>query len=446
MKDLTKGNIYKTFLLFAIPMVLSGFLSQAYSIIDTIMAGKLLDADSLAMIGCTSAFITFFCSVFWGYGIGFSIYIARLFGAKEYEKLKEAIYLNYGIMIVIVLALSVFFVLFKGQVLELLNVDPVIRDGAGRYFAIYMLGSIFVLLSYNGVYLMNAMGSGSFPLYMSMISTVIHIVGNFISVKYLNLGVLGIAISTVLSAFVVDLCYFAELRKCFKQLGVGDYKVSFSVKSLAPSTKYAIPVMMQQMIMYVSSFVISPMINGIGKSASAAYVICLKVYDINATIYQNSAKTLSNYEAQSIGAKKYENIKKGLRVGFLQGLLFSLPALVLSIVFADSFCLAFLPSGYSGEALNLSLTFVQFFLPFILFNLVNNLFHSFYRGVAAMKLLVVAATIGSVARMIATFLTVGKYGMNGAYFGWAFSWFAEFVFVLFVYYTNRWKREEFGNI
>ena len=42
MKDLTKGNIYKTFLLFAIPMVLSSLLSQAYSTIDTIMAGKLL--------------------------------------------------------------------------------------------------------------------------------------------------------------------------------------------------------------------------------------------------------------------------------------------------------------------------------------------------------------------------------------------------------------------
>lgn len=49
-----------------------------------------------------------------------------------------------------------------------------------------------------------------------------------------------------------------------------------------------------------------------------AYVICLKVYDINATVYQNSAKTVSSYEAQSLGAGKYENIKKGLHVGFLQ--------------------------------------------------------------------------------------------------------------------------------
>ena len=46
MKDLTKGNIYKTFLLFAIPLVLSGVLSQGYSIINTILAGKLLGDDA----------------------------------------------------------------------------------------------------------------------------------------------------------------------------------------------------------------------------------------------------------------------------------------------------------------------------------------------------------------------------------------------------------------
>ena len=60
LKDLTKGNIYKTFLFFAIPLILSGFLSQAYSIIDTMIAGRVLSSDGLAAIGATSAFIQFF--------------------------------------------------------------------------------------------------------------------------------------------------------------------------------------------------------------------------------------------------------------------------------------------------------------------------------------------------------------------------------------------------
>ena len=89
MKDMTKGNIYKTFLLFAVPLILSGVLSQSYGIIDTVVVGKLLNSNCLAAIGATSPFIQFFLCIFWGYVFGFSIYIANLFGAREYKKLKN---------------------------------------------------------------------------------------------------------------------------------------------------------------------------------------------------------------------------------------------------------------------------------------------------------------------------------------------------------------------
>ena len=106
MKDLTKGNIYKTFLLFAIPMVLSSLLSQAYSTIDTIMAGKLLGDSALAAIGALSPFETFVNSVFWGYGMGVGVYVSHLFGAGAHEKLKQVIVNNFRF------AFSLLFLLF----------------------------------------------------------------------------------------------------------------------------------------------------------------------------------------------------------------------------------------------------------------------------------------------------------------------------------------------
>ena len=88
MKDLTKGNIYKVFFSFGLPLVLSGLLSQLYGIVDTSIAGQIFGDVGLAAIGATAPFITFISSVFWGYGVGFSIYVARLFSAKEYKKIK----------------------------------------------------------------------------------------------------------------------------------------------------------------------------------------------------------------------------------------------------------------------------------------------------------------------------------------------------------------------
>lgn len=446
MKDLTKGNIYKTFLLFAVPLILSGFLSQAYSIIDTLVAGRILSSDGLAAIGSTSAFIQFFSSIFWGYGVGFSIYTARLFGAKEYKKLKTAIYVNFSVMMIVIFLLSIIAVIFKNPLFSLLDIDPSIKDASGVYFTIYMLGSAFILMNYNGLYIMNSFGSSSYPLFMSILSTVLHIAGNLFAVKVLNLGIGGIAWSTVLSALIVDICYFVKLRQCFKILGVDKYKIKFDLKTLKGAYRYALPTSVQQMCMYFASVVVSPMVNGIGSAASAAYVICLKVYDVNANIYQNSSKTVSNYIAQSIGAGKYKNIKRGLRLGFLQSLAFCVPALILSVIFAKPFCGVFLPSGYSGEGLDMAIVFTRFFMPLILFNLMNNLFHSFYRGVAAMHLLLISTFIGSISRIIATYIAVKYYSMNGIYLGWAISWIVECIFSVVIYLTGKWVTPELKEV
>lgn len=441
MKDLTKGNIYKTFLLFAIPLILAGFLSQAYSIADTIIAGKILGADGLAAIGSTSAFIQLISSVFWGYSAGFSIYLAMLFGAREYKRLKTAIYMNILFISAAAILLCAAAVLFQNPIFDWLAVDQSIRADASIYFTIYILGGVFIFTNTTGVYIMNALGSSSYPMIMSVISMILNIGGNLFTVLVLKMGIGGLAAASVFSAAVIDICYAVKIRKSFKEMGVDKYRIKFEPGIVKKTAVYSFPTMIQQMFMYLASTIVSPMVNGIGSAASAAYVICLKVYDTNATVFQNSSKSVSNYIAQSIGAGKYENIRRGLRVGFLQGFVFTLPVLVFTVVCARSFCSVFLPSGSAGDSLNMAVVFAKYFMPFALFNLVNNLFHSFYRGVAAMKLLVAATFIGAASSVIATYFAVKLFAMNGVYLGWVISWFIETAFSIVVYFMGAWQSE-----
>lgn len=51
--DLTKGNISKTILQFAWPMMLGNLLQQMYNIADTWVVGRFLGADALAALGTT---------------------------------------------------------------------------------------------------------------------------------------------------------------------------------------------------------------------------------------------------------------------------------------------------------------------------------------------------------------------------------------------------------
>ncbi|MBQ4528182.1 MAG: hypothetical protein II998_08930 [Clostridia bacterium] len=440
MKDLTKGNIYKTFILFAIPLVLSGVLSQAYAIIDSIIAGKWLGASGIASTGATASLIQFISSVFWGYSAGFSIYIAVLFGSQNYERLKTTLYSNFIVVSLSCIAVSAIMVFFRDSIFTFLEIDNSIKKDAEIYFVTYTCGLLPILLNNFFAVSLHAMGISGFSFKMAIVSSILNITGNILSVTQLHMGIFGIALSSVTASLIVDIFYIVKIKGCFSKMpGEKDFKLHFSMLSIKRSVSYAIPVTIQQMIMYAASFLIAPMVNALGGGITAAYSVVHRIYEINANVYQNSAKTLTNYTAQCVGAKKSDQIQKGIKVAFLQGAVLVLPFILICVVFAAPVCKAFFPSEYVGEGLKFSIAFSKFYLPFILFNVVNNLFHAFYRGVKNMKMLLITTTFGSIVRVVASAVLVGKYGIHGIYAGWVISWIAEAILCIVSYYLSARK-------
>ncbi len=441
MKNLTQGSIYKNFIIFAIPMVLSGLLSQMYNTIDTVIAGKFVGDTSLAAIGATSPFIMFVSSIFWGCGAGFAIYIAERFGADDFSAIKRDMYNGYVIIITALIFCSAMSVIFREAIVGFLKVDKTIHDEAVQYFGIYMGGSTFILLSYCGVYILNAFGSGSFPFLMSVISAVLNIAGNIVSVTVFNLGVAGIAFSSVFAALVVDICYFIKILKCFSEMGVLKKRFPFEPKRFLQCANYWFPNTFQQTVMYTSGMLLSPILNLLGSDASASYTVCLRIYDFNANIYQNSAKTVSTYTAQCVGAKKTDLLKKGLWVGLLQGLMFLSIPLLACVIFPKQICYIFFKSDYTGLGIQYSVVFMRYFMPMIVFNLVANLFHAFFRGMAIMRPLVIATFIGSSVKLVAGYILLKLFGVYGFFTGWALSWLSDAVFGFICYCNPSWREK-----
>ena len=437
---MTKGNIYKTFFLFGLPLVLSGLLSQTYGIIDTAIAGRFIGDTALAAIGATAPLVTFLSSLFWGYGVGFSIYVARLFGAKEYKKIKSAVYSTYLFLAIVSICLSGTMIAFHDVIFDLLRVEESIRGAAFEYFLWYVGGMFILMLSWNGVYVMTAFGIGSFPFYMSLLSSVLNIGGNLFSVVVLKAGVKGLAISSVLAAAVVDVAYILKFLSCLKEMGVRKEKAHIGFSYIRASLPYAVPNMAQQMVMYLSSLIISPLVNGIGSSASASYSVISRVYDINANVYQNSARSVSNYSAQCLGKKEYGKLKKGVFVGFLQGILFMTPFLLTTIFLREPVCSLFFKSGASAEARQYAYDFAARCLPFLYLNMICNLFHGFFRGIKDTGRLFVTTLVGAGVRTVATALLIPKFGMDGFFAGWVISWAVEAVYCLITFFAGGWDK------
>ena len=162
MKDLTEGNIYKTFILFAIPIVLSGLLSTAYNIIDSMIAGSYLGANALAAIGAASSYITLVTSVFWGYSTGSSLHTAVLFGAKDYSALKENIINNLYLYLCLAFITSALALIFKNQIFYFLKVDSIITNDATIYFVIVMSLNFLIVLNPFFAFTCHGLGMSSY--------------------------------------------------------------------------------------------------------------------------------------------------------------------------------------------------------------------------------------------------------------------------------------------
>ena len=441
MKDLTKGNIYKTFFLFGLPLVLSGLLSQTYNVIDTAIAGQFLGETALAAMGATGPLISFLSSIIWGYGVGFSIYIARLYSSGKHESITSAVYTTVFLIFVFCASIALFTIVFHEQIFDLLQVQADLRDAAYEYFFFYMLGLFIILFPAFGLYIMNSFGIGSFPFYMSLISAVLNITGNILSVTVLGWGIKGLAISTVFSAGVVSVCYVFKFFACLKEMGVSKKgKLNFSY--LKNSFPFALPNTFQQGVMYFASLGISPLVNGIGVSATASYSVALQVLNLNTSVYQNSARTVSNYTAQCVGSNQPEKINKGVFVGLLQGILFALPFVLACSIFHKPICGIFLKADADAATREYSYLFASTYLPFVFINLLCNLFHGLFRGAKASGHLFATTLLGTISRLIYSWLLIPTMGMSGFFLGWVLSWVTEAILCVVLFFLGGWKPKE----
>ena len=83
-RDLTKGSVLKSMLLFSIPMILGDLLQQCYNIVDTLIVGQFLGKNALASVGSSFTLMTFITSIILGLCMG----SGALFSIKkDYRKM-----------------------------------------------------------------------------------------------------------------------------------------------------------------------------------------------------------------------------------------------------------------------------------------------------------------------------------------------------------------------
>lgn len=315
--SMTAGSIWKTMLLFALPVFLSNVFQQLYNAFDAWCVGNFIDDNALAAVSSSGSLIFMMVSFFNGVAMGAGVIIARAFGAKDYKEMSKTIHTAIAFGLVTGILLTVAGVFFTPKILVIMDTPEEILPQSVEYFRYYFMGAIFVVMYNMFVGILHAVGDSRHPLYYLIFSTFINIGLDMLFVAFFKWGVGSAAIATTISQGISALLCFILLLRSETPYRVSIKKIRFHKKNLVEILRYGIPSGVQNSVIAIANVFVQTNINSFGKAAVAGCGSYSKLEGFAFLPVTCFSQALSTFVGQNLGAKEYLRVKKGVAFGVI---------------------------------------------------------------------------------------------------------------------------------
>ena len=195
--SMTKGNPLKLMLQFAFPLLIGNLLQQTYNIIDAAIVGQILGAKALASVGASSSVQFLVLGFCMGSCTGFSVPVAKYFGAGKLDKMRDYIFNGAALAVLIAAILTTLCSLLCAPILHLLSVPSDIFADAYAYQLVIFLGIPFSILYNYLSSILRAVGDSRTPFLFLAFSAILNIFLDLFCIIILHLGCAGAAIATI---------------------------------------------------------------------------------------------------------------------------------------------------------------------------------------------------------------------------------------------------------
>lgn len=433
--DLTRGRVAPIILKFFFPMFFTNMLQQIYTIADTAIVGKGLGDDALAAVGNMSSLTFLIIGFSMGLANGFSVLIAQSYGAKDYASMRRATASSVKLSVIISIILTALSVIFLRPVLVMLQTDSSIMKDSLTYGYI-IFGGLIATIAYNlCACVLRALGDSKTPFIAIVITTILNIVLNCVTIFGFGMGVEGAAAATIISQLLSAYICFRKLRK-IEILRLSRENFRTDLKMYINLFKNGLPMALMNSITAVGCMVVQYFVNGLGVAYTSAYSACSKYINLFMQPACTAGFTMSSFTSQNYGAGKYMRIKEGLHV-CLNIALISYVALGSVMFFFPEFLARLMLNGDKPVELAaqfLPICGVMLFAVDFLF-----IFRSGCQGMGRPIVPMISGIVEMVMRIGVIVLFVSQVGYRATAYAEALAWLSALVlnFVAFQIYMHR---------
>ena len=433
-RDLTQGNIAAQVLMFSLPLVLGNIFQMLYNTVDSIVVGNFVGTQALAAVGSTTMIVNLYVFFFNGFSIGAGVIIGNLFGARNLERLHEAVETIMAATFILCALFTAVSVAGVNPMLRLMATPADVFGDASLYLKIYCSG-IAGLLIYNiGSGILRAVGDTTRPLYFLILTSILNIILDLLFVLAFHMGIAGVALATIISQFVSSVLILVLLSTT-KDIYRFDWKdMRLNMDILKNVFSIGLPAAIQSVITAFSNIFVQSYINHFGSGVMAGWS-CYNKIDMFIMLPMNSmALAATTFVSQNIGAGKPRRAEEGTRTTIPLTLLITGVIAALIWIFSNTAVRLF---SSDADVISYGTLFLRTNIFFLLFNCITHVLAGSLRGRGYSRAPMVIMLIGFVLiRQIYLFIMANYISNTPAAigFGYPVGWMVACVLELLYYH------------
>lgn len=374
---MTSGNIWKTLLLFAIPLIFGNLLQQTYNTVDSIIVGNYVSPEALAAVGSSTALINLLISFSQGIAVGSGIIVSQSLGAGKGKDVIVSVHTSIAIAIILGFIISIAGYIFAPWLLESMKTPKNVMGESIKYLRTFSFGLVFNIIYNMEAGILNAVGNSKRSLLYLGIASVFNIFLDLLFIKNFELGVFGAAMASNISqaiSAILALFFLMRVKDIYK---VRLSKIKLHKEMALKVIKIGIPTAIQNTVISLSNVIMQSSVNVFGAFAMAGFGAFMKIDGFNILPVMSLSMAITTFVGQNYGAHKIDRVKKGMWTSLIMSIIYTFISGFLLYKFAHNVISLF---SSEKEVIEAGVLATRLFCPFYFLLAIMHSFAGTIRG------------------------------------------------------------------
>ena len=431
MTDLTQGNISKQFLFLSVPLIIGDFLQQLYNMVDSLIAGWMINENAFTAIGVAGSIMNLFIFIINGSCNGITILYSQYYGQKDMEKLQKETFVSIVFGLGLSLILTIVGLIFLKPILALLHTPSLIQ--ADVYSYLWVIDCfLFVTFFYNWASsVLRAFGDSKASLYFLMLSVCVNIILDVLFVSIVP-KVVSLAYATIIAQGISSIFSVFYLCKKYPFILFNRNQLKNLKRLFYKTIQFGLVSAMHQSSLFIGKLFIQGAINMCDFSIVTAYAITTRIETLINAFGNSGSQAISILVGQNYGAENKERIRDSLFKGGKLMVLICAVGCILMVLFCKPLTSLFV-SLDSVKVVSQTYDYIVIVALFYEFCFIGYAFVGYFKGLGLVNVPVIGTTMHVILRVILSFLFVQKYGLLAVGLATGIGWACLNVYQVIVY-------------